>query len=290
MRMAEELAETAARAPNPPDPRSYALIIGELFCDLQIALRIAQPAPGAKSGSIWGLNPKGFRELLGGMSSGEANVLRANYDTVWWKYNLLLVVHNGENTSGAKPDGFEPNPELLEEVAVKYLQLPAGYSQTLEWILIDALIYADCITYARTVLSNEKFLGVPVPAEIKGLDSGEAWRAELKNMVGRGLLEALKLIVTFAFAAGVSNASVQTMWIIVVGVTAARWIRSAILRPPQESKKTALLESMIAVHRSIKFRFSSSHILYQLNKVTYKGAVFSSKVYELLDARIKAGR
>jgi len=191
-RVAEELAETAARATNPPDPRNYARIIGNLFCDLQIAMRLEKPAPGAQFGSMWGLNPKGFSELLSGMSRYEANVLKKNYDTVWWKYNLLLLVNGGENKYGAKADGFEPNAELLEEVAVKYLELPAGYSKTFEWILIDALVYAECVAYARTILSDKKFLGVTVPADLKGLNSNKAWGTLFKNTIWRGLIEGLE--------------------------------------------------------------------------------------------------
>jgi hypothetical protein len=180
----------------------------------------------------------------------------------------------------------------LEVVARKYLELSAGRSQTLEWVLIDALMYCECVAYAQTVLTDKTLLGLALPSELKGVSAGANFKKALKVSAKQAAVEVVALAAAGLIAAVLAQSNTEAFWIIMVGVTGARWIRSAVLKhgvmtPGMERGK--LLLRMVAVHKLLKAGwFSAQHIRDQLNRAADAGADFSSSVFELLDARIRS--
>lgn len=288
--MMREFAESIARIRA--DLNEVTGPIAELVSALRDSVRPEESPPGEDFGSIWEASPRQFEGYLSKRPADEVKKLRVAYDTIWRPFDLHHVIGSGESTAGAKKDGLEPNAQKLEQVARKYLALPAGRSPTLEWVLIDALLYCECVAFAQVVLAEKSFFGTEIPGELKGASAGANFKKALK-MSGKALtIEVVALAATAFVAAALAPSSTEAFWIILIGVTGARWMRSAILKSSTDDPKLArgkLLLKMVAVHKLLKTeRFSAEHIRDQLNRVAEEGAVFSGVVYELLDSRIRA--
>lgn len=164
------------------------------------------------------------------------------------------------------------------------------HSGFLEWALIDALIYAECIAFAQMVVSGQMVIGLQVPGELQGISPSKLAGKELAKGAGRAALELAKVVATFIVANGLAAENVQTAWIITTGVTAARWVRLAILQQgaPAPQAPAALLTKMAGAHELLKWRhFNARAFRQELYRLSSEGAVFSPWVFNILDARIR---
>lgn len=243
--------------------------------------------------NAWSQRSALFLEAIASLDAETAKKHRANYNRVWEHHNLNRVIQGGEAKSGPSAHGYRNDVPALEELA----QLMSEYSQlsspTLEWALVNALVYAECMAFARAILGDAKGLAglesvVPLPAQ-------NTFGATLKE-VRKGAIawigEAVKIGVTFAVAFILAGQEAQTAWIITTGVTGARWIRRACLWREfhPKSVRQRLLSKMANLHNLLgREDFDAGVVRHMLYQVTTEGAVFSPWVFRILDARIPRG-
>jgi hypothetical protein len=205
--------------------------IENLLEDIRPAFRARLNLTAGEPSDAWALTTVEFAKAISDRSGEDASKLKQRYDTLWQHFNVLWVVKRGEGEYGATVEGLEPHVEQLETIAWKLLALPNMSSETLEWALVDALIYAECIAFAQTVASGETVLGYPVPGALKGATGAAMWKAWGKQVWASALglvVEALKIGATFFIANILAQDNVQTAWVIATGVTVARWVRLGV--------------------------------------------------------------
>jgi hypothetical protein len=162
-------------------------------------------------------------------------------------------------------------------------------------MLIDAMLYSECLGFAQSVLSTKNFRGIPTPDVLKGSETAmkSAMLIDLKRIgigIGSLIFEAGKVGATFVVALVLAQNNYQSAWTITTGVTAVRWIRRLWLstQPTPATTSRALLRKMVAAHDLLKTsQFNARDLRHHLNLAAAEGAVFSAWVYNLLDAKIR---
>lgn len=289
-----EIAESAARTALSQKEREDTVEAAiDLFSGIRSAFRLPVSMNGEGRDNIWNLNPDEFEAYLEGRPEDEAGNLRRSYDLLWEHFSVMQVLQVGESKAGAIRRGFFPSVEDLEDLAFRYLKNPKVNSPTLEWALIDALIYAECIAFAQTIFSTKKILGIPVQEKLQGLTTFKAARQKLVKSVGIVVLELMLVSLTYYVASLLANGDTQATWTITTGVTAVRWILQSIQNRSKGTRDHGieLLSQMANLHHLLKRRwFDAPSLRDGLYRVAAEGAGFSPWVYRLLEARIRRER
>lgn len=213
-----------------------------------------------------------FKSEISELSDERRKEAKNLYDSIWNHGNITRLISSGDINDHAKIT--ELNIENMELVAGMYLGNPWMKSKTLEWILIDALLFAETVEFAK--VAND------VPTQ------------KFFNILGRSVWETVK----FAFSEGIALAitafvssiidSTQgtTFWIAFATITTIRWLRPMRFEQIKaKAKNRILLFKMIRAYESKMKSYSFNprllrELLYDLEK---KGAVYSPWVYHLLD-------
>lgn len=294
VRIVDELSRSASQRPTTERSRTECFhAIADLLEDIRSAFRAALNLTAGEPSDAWALTTVEFAKAVSDRSSEDVSKLKRRYDTLWQHFNVASVIKRGESEYGATVEGLEPHVEQLETIAWKLLALPNMSSETLEWALVDALIYAECIAFAQTVASGETLLGYPVRGALKGATGAALWKAWGKQVWVSALalvVEALKIGVTLFIANILAQDNVQTAWVIATGVTVARWVRLGIAAQAKTPQQVVndLIGKMVGAHELLKSeRFNARALRQALYEVSTAGAVFSPWVYNILDARIR---
>lgn len=293
-RIVRELAASAAEGGLDEASRAQcAEAIGEILDSLRQAFKapFELEISGNKCDNAWELSAAEFAAVVDLRGKDEARKFKNSYDHLWQHFDLRHVIASGEEQADALGKGLWANVQALEELAFNLLANPRLRSQTLEWMLIDALMYAECLGFAQRVLSKEKFMGMPAPSVIKGEKTSmkAAILTDFKR-IGNLAFEAVKVGATFVIALALARQNYQSAWTITTGVTAVRWVRLTWLstQPSPDMTGRALLLKMAVVHDQLKTsQFNPRDLRHHLNLVAAEGATFSAWVYNLLDARIR---
>lgn len=243
-------------------------------------------------GSTWLSSPRDAKEISNKLSSDEAKIFREKYDTLWGTFNIYAIIQSGEKDFGALAQGFEPKVEEIEDVAHKLLDLDQRYfSPTLENLLINALIYAETVEFARNVHSKEKILGFSVPSPMKGTRSDKVDNplVTLSKLLWKFFVEALSVGLTFAIAYFVTSQDVVSSWVITTGITLFRWALNEVKAIFKNDRMTQLelVSEMVMLHELTNKPILSSQYLYaEAVRVSQKGAAFKPVVFLLLERQI----
>lgn len=268
--------------------------IVEVISDVRSSLRPYKKLSGDEDsfGSTWFSSPQRAKEISAKLSSDEAKTFCKKYDTLWGTFNIYAIVQSGEKDFGALAEDYEPKLEEIEEAAHKLLDMDQRYfSQTLENLLINALIYAETVEYARNVYSKEKFLGVSVPSPLKGLRSGKTDNplVALSKLLWQFGVEALSIGLTFAAAYFVTSQDSVSSWVITTGLTLYRWVLNLVREVFSDDRKNKLelASAMMGLHDlTNKPIFSSQYVYAEAVRVSQKGAIFKPAVLLLLERQI----
>jgi hypothetical protein len=238
----------------------------------------------------WTLPAKDFETLANQKSDEESKTLKERYSRIWTHYSVAEVLNQGESVSGPLANGHQIHIEKLERLADRLLERPDVVSPTLEWALIDALIYGNCVGFARKFYKSEHRLGsISIPKPLVGIDEAKVARVAAWSVLKGFAIEGLKIAATHIIANILANGDLEASWIITTGITCARWIRRAILREdldPQK-KQHEVLTKMIDVHNHLStYRFNALQLRQELVVANNLNASFSYAVFNILDARI----
>lgn len=296
----KEISQAYAEADNfkLPNTEEVELIVN-LVSDARSALRPYDKGPVEELnpyGSIWNLRTDDFKELVSKIPQAEAKSLTEKYDTLWSHFDVMQVLQLGEAKFGAHSKGFDPKVDEIEAAVGKLMELnPELYSETLEDVLLNALIYAEVIGFARYAYSKEELLGKKIWSPIKGVSNEEPdgwWRSV--GALARDLsLETGKVALTFAVAYLITGQEITPSWIVTTGFTLYRWL----LRDWTHSRRTGqknqipLVLDMARLHALIaKPGFSPEMARQELFRVRQLGGIFSPAVNTLLERRITRHR
>jgi hypothetical protein len=266
-----ELADAAACIPRSARPRLLAHM-RDLIAQARAAFREPLALPGLHD-NLWLSTPAVFESVVGALEGEAAKRLRFQYDLFWTHFSVATSLSFSSGSKSPEAAGYRIDVPLLEALAEKLLAVPGVYSGTLEWALMDALVYAECISRAQIAYPR---------------------RASLPHVVARAVLprfvEASKVAATFAGSYFLSDESVDAALLVTTALTSARWVRAGLSRNEgsARARHQALLDQMIALSdlfRTPKFNARlARELVYQL---AHDGADFSPWVCHLLDARVR---
>ena len=295
----DELAQSAAEAELVFDKYDKRLeIICEIIPELRTALREwkEDQSENEYQTNLWAHSPEEFRKSILGLDKQEQKTLEEQYDTLWGNFEASTSIRLGENNYGAASKGFEPNPEELEWIGQRYLELTPLRSKTLEKILVNSLLYVETIAFARTVQSTEKSFGSPIPTRIEKNKNEDTSFLGFTQVFGYSLWistkyigsEVIKVGITLGLATLITNENIAASWTITTGYTLFRWWRRIhFIQNEPSVKQGTLLQKMIEVQSLANKRtFNPQYTRRRLEKVSDDGAVFSPLVFSILDRQI----
>jgi hypothetical protein len=295
-----ELAQSAAEAELVFDKYDSRLeVICEIIPELRTALREwkADPRSNDSYDNLWANSPEEFKSVIADFDKAEKTKLEDQYDTLWGNFEASTAIKFGENNYGASKYGFEPNPQELEWIGERYLQLSPLRSKTLEKILINSLLYIETISFARQIKTNETPLESTAPTRLNVDKEKDASYLGLAKTLGSGLwtttkhfgTELIKVAITFGIATLLTSENVTASWVITTGYTLFRWWRRIhFLNNEPIVKQTLLLQKMINVQQlANKQTYNANYTRETLSKASDEGAIFSPLVFSILDRQIK---
>ena len=298
-RIAREFAESAAASGLEKLSRA------ETVAAVTKILRVARSAfrkevpydseeyPGEKF-NLFDCGPDDFLVAIKNRSSEDQNKLTNDYCTLWDSgLKPSEAILWGESTHGPNFFDLDPKPAEINTVASMLIENAEHmHSAELEWAVIQALIYCECIEFARYVYAKpDKFgLGFPVPVKLEGIECSPSNSEDRFWTVTRIGLELALLFGLFGVTYYVSNYDQLVSAIITVGYAATRWIVSTIrdvaasCMPKNAQKLSGKMNSCLSECQNANFNAGSLRNL--LYSVTVEGACFSPYAYRLLDLRI----
>jgi hypothetical protein len=285
-----EICKSLAKLPEPDQAKRLAQA-RDMLQHLRAAFREPMMVDGY---NVWAENVGNFDVSLKNYDEAKQKDLRRKYDTLWTPFSVVAAVRRGERAAGSLSQGFQPAVDELESLARELRAMPEVVSPTLEWALMSALVYAESIAFAQSFLGEQKLKPLAIRGELPGTAVGPWWKDFTERgprAVGSVLLELGLLVGTIVAAAILAQGNVLAMWTIAVGVSATRWIRSAILKKPSpRARATELLVKMSEVNDRLRTDFNPRVVRSMLDAARTEGAVFSPWVYNLLDAQIERAR
>lgn len=243
---------------------AYISQIGYIFSELRGAV-----ARGPSLRPILNSEIEQFREHVSTLDQKAADDLIDAYDNIWKHRKSATVIASG------KIDPEESGELIVEmvEEAAKYYVGSKLVSLRLEQLLIDALLFAETIAYARTVPYWPSNLRMRL---VKGL--GQA--------VGFCFSEGFALLVTAIIAKAIDEQQGLAYWIVFSAITIVRWLRPNEARQEKVRTIRLMIEMSSAQGRLGHMHFNPRLLRELLFDLEKKGAVFSPVVYNLLDKRI----
>lgn len=158
--------------------------------------------------------------------------------------------------------------ELVRDIEL-YLKMPWMWSSTLDYLLTDALIYAEIADYKGSLEAKKRLWRL----------TGETpWFLKL----GMSTTKWLTILVGLAVAHEVSSELFLALAIAVI----AYQYRISIRESP-ESKSNSLYAEMVGVYSCCKFDYYNPSVIWDMCAVVRdKGAVFDAAFYNLLEKQI----
>jgi len=236
------------------------------------------------------LSKAGFLEYIKQYDTAKQTLLKERYDGLWRHYKLTDAIQRGQAKGGPAQDGIRCFAEDIEPLAKDYLALGLPRSATLEWLLLDSLVYSECLGLAQLVNSPKSSFGSPVAMPLEPMSAGRSAGKGLLDWSMKAGVEVVTLAATYAVAHVLTQGDSTSTWVVVTGVSAARWVRSAMaakVPTPQETMRT-LLEKMVLVSESLqRLDFNPRNLRQHIHALTQEGVSFSPCVLNLLDRQIE---
>lgn len=201
------------------------------------------------------------------------------YEDVWTHQDIGKIFRDGRLHANDYP---ELDPRGLEQVGEIYLAEKWMQSPTLEWLLADALVFAEIVSFARRVYLAPDDQEHAPPSFWPRISSYLPWKSIAK--------EVLQIGATFFLAALIDPARELGYWSVAATITMIRWLRprrsTAATTEQHQANDLALLNSMIAVHRRFyKPTFNARLVLNLLYDTERQGSFFCPMVFHTLDRR-----
>jgi hypothetical protein len=255
--------------------------------DVRLAFHSAISADSEDSfRSLFGCNPREFEEAIKSRPADQQNSLKVAYGLVWIHEPIEGMLQAGENKTILASKHLEAQTPEIEDLAHIYCSYKYLTSPTLEWAILNALVFSETVLFARSALANVKIAGVPVAFPLQPAYKRVLWA--IGSLGWRFLKEAIALALAFLVASFVDPGRTPVFWMIFLGISAVRWLRAPrAVETTSAQKVSRLLTEMIAVHNRLASKhFNAGLVKNLLYSLEDRGAVFSRAVYSVLDKRI----
>lgn len=240
-------------------------------------LKLAHTYTGDKETDyLFGLPLEEYKAKLTNLTETEKSKLNYRYDTFWQSKSIASLINTG-NLFDDKECGLLEIDEL-ETIADSYINSFWMKSKTLEWALINSMVYLETVNFARVVndFPTMKFFN--------------AIRYSLWQTTKLAFKEIIALIITAIVANAIDSSQGTTYWIVFATITIIRWLNpTKSIQLNLKLKLKLLLGEMIGVSDSkIKHpNFNPKLIRELLYDLERKGASYSHWIYHILDRRLK---
>lgn len=256
-----------------PDKRHFLGNIKNIITEL----KLAHTYTGDKETDyLYSLPLEEYKAKLNNLTDTEKSKLNYRYDTFWQSKNINQLISNGKLDDDKESGLIEI--DNLETIADLYIDSFFMKSKTLEWALINSMVYTETIQFARQ-------LGGFPTTQFLTLAKHTLW-----NYIKFLFNEGIALFITAIVANAIDSSQGTTYWITFATITIIRWLNPLKFeRLKHKDKPRHLLAEMIGFCdtklRHTKFNANLvKELLYELEK---KGASYSHWVYHILDRRLK---
>ncbi|KAA0075857.1 hypothetical protein CIW54_26085 [Paraburkholderia sp. T12-10] len=216
-------------------------------------------------------SPDEFKRAIAEIDKAEVSRLSDLYDKVWLHKDAGLQIRSGKVRPG---DTGELSTDAVEQVAREYVSAPHLSSPSLEWLLIDALVFNETVAFARSI------------SWLPPAQPGPLFKHSLIRGSVKWVKEAVALALTFALAELIDSSHGTGFWIIAGTITAVRWVRPDTTAT-ERAKIVQLLSDMASAQALLSLPdFNCRLLREQLYNLAKRGAVFKQVAYSLLDKRI----
>jgi hypothetical protein len=241
--------------------------------DFLSSLRCTANTDAAFTSLLW-KTPSEFSSAIKDFPQDQLARAKQAYDTVWQHTNVSNLINGGKLHDNVHQ---EISSESLEQIAQSYISNPRLSSPLLEWLLLDALLFNETISFARFIpnLPNNR------PSKV-------FWNSLWQTSKFLGW-EGLALMLTGIVAASIDASKEIGFWTIMATVTLIRWLRpTKMLANQRQVELLKLLSDMASIHERLKHyaQFNARLIRDLLYDVEKRGAVFSPWAYHIIDKRI----
>jgi hypothetical protein len=185
------------------------------------------------------------------------------HKTFWHHAEFINLMRSGKLH---KPEYYALDVWALEDAARIYLNNQWMHSETLEWLLVDALMFSETASFARVATKPPTIFNLSILPILKEL-----------------FYLGLTAFVSALFSSQKTGADV-IFWIIFSVITIIRW-----LNPYQadKNKPQKLAAEMMGVYEELKrMDFNPKVLQMLLFDLEKKGAYYSPMIYKILDKKI----
>ena len=286
-----ELSAGLATIDDPAQRHEQTQAAMELVRDARLAMHL--PMTGTKNtyfDNAFALTVAEFNTHIAQFDDKRQKELQGQYNLLWKHFTVADAIRHGEEATGATKAGYSLNRDEFDGIVARYAALPWACSPTLEWALLDALVHSECLGLAQMLSTDQAVLGMPVPKPLAPQNHMKKAGRELRRGLATAVFECIALAATYALAVLLTQDNAVATWVVMTGITAARWVRNAVAprAPDPLEKLTALLGKMVAVSELFKTNdFNAFDARRQIHELTSDGAAFTPWVLNLLDKRIQ---
>ena len=200
-------------------------------------------------------------ENVDGLSAEQKSKAASLKKRFWYHSDFATLMRLGQLHKG---EYDELDVWALEDTARIYLKNNWMHSETLEWLLVDALMFSETASFARVATKPPTIFNLSILPILKEL-----------------FYISITAFVSALFSSQKTGADV-IFWIIFSAITIIRW-----LNPYQadKNKSQKLATDMVSVYEELKrVDFNPKVLQMLLFDLEKKGAYYSPMIYKILDS------
>ncbi|WP_103035282.1 hypothetical protein [Castellaniella caeni] len=256
-------------------------LINELLREARHAFHRYRPADQKVPELRFGASADEIKAAISDCPRETANKIIDAYGTLWLHEVPDVILYDGYENSVIGKRYLNCDVSLIESVAHTYLADHSLRSPTLEWAIINSLLYAETAAYMETLSTWTSTLSGFNSAH--GISRWKLWIFSAARLSA----EIAKLGVTALFSAWIGGDDRIVEALVFLSITAARWFV-----PTQKKRQTlaaaSLASGMEKVHRLAKnITFNARAVREAAYGATRSGAIFSDYIFHLLDRRVR---
>jgi hypothetical protein len=185
------------------------------------------------------------------------------HKTFWHHAEFINLMRSGKLH---KPEYYALDVWALEDTARIYLNNEWMHSKTLEWLLVDALMFSETASFARVATKPPTIFNLMIMPILK-----------------ESFYIGLTAFVSALFSSQKTGADI-IFWIIFSAITIIRWLNPY---QAEKNKPQKLAAEMLSVYQELKRTDFNPKVLQMLLfNLEKNGAYFSPMIYNILDKKI----
>lgn len=204
-----------------------------------------------------------FDTNMDGLSAEQKSKAASLNKRFWYHSDFATLMRLGQLHKG---EYDELDVWALEDTARIYLKNNWMHSETLEWLLVDALMFSETASFARVATKPPTIFNLMILPMLK-----------------ESFYIGLTVFVSAMFSSQKTDADI-IFWIIFSAITIIRWLNPY---QAEKNKPQKLAAEMLSVYQELKRTDFNPKVLQMLLfNLEKNGAYFSPMIYNILDKKI----